>query len=93
MEGATSHGDNLWALFASSRGQGQIRAFSTSGTRQSNKNITLHDDNSSENGIWIYGATMFVGDAADQKLYAYNLESGERDATKEIDITDLPGNR
>ncbi len=90
VQGATSRGDTVWVLLASSRGNGEIRAFSSSGERQSGLDITLHSSNSAENGIWTDGVTMYVGDARTQKLFAYNIESGERDTGREIDITNLP---
>ena len=90
VQGATSHGDTVWVLLASSRGNGEIRAFSSSGERQSSLDITLHSSNSAENGIWTDGVTMYVGDARTQKLFAYNIESGERDTRREIEITNLP---
>ena len=90
VQGATSHGDTVWVLIASSRGNGEIRAFSSSGARQSSLDITLHSSNSAENGIWTDGVTMYVGDARTQKLFAYKIETGERDTRREIDITNLP---
>ena len=91
VEGATSHGDTVWVLIANRSTPGKIRAFSTEGQRRSGKDITLHRKNDAENGIWTDGTTMYVGDSRDQKLYAYNVETGNRDSGKEINLPDLPG--
>ena len=41
-------------------------------------------DNGSPSGIWSDGTTMWVGDATDDKLYAYNLRTKQRDASKDF---------
>ena len=47
--------------------------------------------NNDPEGIWSDGVTMWVADDVDDKLYAYTLSSGERDADK--DFNTLSGSR
>ena len=50
--------------------------------------------NTSPSGIWSDGATMWVSDEVDAKLYAYSLASGARDPSKDITLgssNDQPG--
>ena len=42
-------------------------------------------DNADANGIWTDGTTMWVADNADDKVYAYKMSDGSRDATKDYD--------
>ena len=42
--------------------------------------------NASPQGIWSEGTTMWVADDEDDKLYAYTLATGVRDATKDISL-------
>ena len=41
--------------------------------------------NTSPTGIWSDGTTMWVGDHADDKIYAYTLATGQRDSGKDFD--------
>ena len=43
-------------------------------------------------GIWSDGTTIWVADWVDDKLYAYILATGERDAGKDIDTLNAAGN-
>ena len=43
-------------------------------------------------GIWSDGTTMWVADSFVDKLYAYNLSTKQRDATKDFDTLDAAGN-
>ena len=43
-------------------------------------------------GIWSDGATMWVTDREDDKIYAYNLATGSRQPTKDINTLDAAGN-
>ena len=47
--------------------------------------------NGSPEGIWSDGVTMWVADEFDEKLYAYDLASGQR-AAKDFDALDAAGN-
>ena len=42
--------------------------------------------NANPQGIWSDGTTMWVADDADDKLYAYTLATGVRDATQDITL-------
>ena len=43
-------------------------------------------------GIWSDHTTMWVADSDDKKIYAYNLETKERDADKDFNTLDAAGN-
>ena len=43
-------------------------------------------DNDGARGIWSNGTTMWVADGGDNKLYAYNLSDGTRDAGRDISL-------
>ena len=55
-------------------------------TRDTTKELSLHDDNGAPEGIWSDGTTVWVADSADNKLYAYVLSGGARDATKDVSL-------
>ena len=44
------------------------------------------EGNDRPEGIWSDGTTVWVSDSGDDKLYAYNLATKERDASKEFDL-------
>ena len=48
--------------------------------------------NTSQWGIWSDGATMWVADMDDSKIYAYNLSTGQRDAPRDFDTLSEAGN-
>ena len=48
--------------------------------------ITLHSDNGNPTGIWSDLTTMWVADSSDRKLYAYTIDTGARQGTKDIDL-------
>ena len=43
-------------------------------------------------GLWSDGTTMWVGDSGDNKIYAYNLSTKERDSSKDFDTLSAAGN-
>ena len=43
--------------------------------------------NTSPDGIWSDGTTMWVSNSADKKAYAYDMATGERDAAKDISFS------
>ncbi len=57
------------------------------GSRDSVKDISLHDDNSNPAGIWSDETTIWVADDSDDKLYAYTLADGSRDTSKEFALS------
>ena len=60
------------------------------GTRYEAKDITLHLDNGSPQGIWSNGTTIWVADWDDDKLYAYELATGVRAESQEFNL--IPDN-
>ena len=48
--------------------------------------------NDSSVGIWSDGATMWVADATDAKIYAYRMSDKARDSGKDFDTLDAAGN-
>ena len=48
--------------------------------------IDLVSANTQTSGLWSDGTTMWVADFGDDKLYAYTLSTGARDAGKEFDL-------
>ena len=71
----TSDSDNK-RLYVVSHNEGKIRAYNYPGdgntiNHDSDRDIDLHSDNSWPRGVWSNGATIWVADSADDKLYAY----------------------
>ena len=60
-----------------------------SGAAASTTAFSLAPENGSPSGIWSNGATAWVADAEDGKLYAYRLAEGSREP--ERDVTTEPG--
>ena len=48
--------------------------------------------NTSPQGLWSNGSTMWVADGADGKLYAYKMSDKTRDPLKDFDTLDAAGN-
>ena len=48
--------------------------------------------NTSPTGAWSNGATIWIADSGDAKLYAYTLADGSRDSTKDITLDSNNGN-
>ena len=67
-----------------------------SGRRLADKDIDLDDANSTPLGLWSDGTTIWVGnngtDNSDDKIFAYTLAEGSRDADKDIDSLNVAGN-
>ena len=59
------------------------------GDRRDGKDIALHSDNSDPWGMWSNGTILWVSDYTDDKVYAYNLANGSRNAANDIPSTDL----
>ena len=92
MQGVWSDGTTLYALAAQkSRANpgGKIFAYRLSdGTRRSSADITLHRNNSHPNGLTGRDGVMYVGDNRDDKVYAYDMASGDRQSEREINGID-----
>ena len=64
------------------------------GTRDPDKDVDalLDAGNTGPVGIWSDGATMWVVDWEDVKLYAYTLSTGTRDAARDVNALTAAGN-
>lgn len=58
----------------------------TAATRPTNKDIDLDSANDFPRGIWSDGATIWVADNSDNKLYAYDLATGGRTEAREFNL-------
>ena len=80
--GIWSDGTTTWVLDSSDT---ILYAYTTStGARDSDRDIDLHSDNARPTDVWSDGTTVWVVDTADNKLFAYNLSSKTRDSGKDI---------
>ena len=77
-------GNKIWAYKLDLNADGT--AGDNFGARDSDMDITLDADNSSAKGIWSDGATMWVADLHDNKVYAYALPDGARQTNKDFDL-------
>ena len=93
--GITGYGGTLWVvqdavgsngnrIFAYKLNPGQ----SDHGAREPGKELNKLDaaDNRGPAGIWTDGATMYVADPADDKVYAYKMSNRSRDRAREFDL-------
>ena len=60
--------------------------------RNTAQDINMPFSNRSPEGLWSDGTTMWVADWFDDKLYAYNLSTKERDPGKDFDTLSGAGN-
>ena len=61
-------------------------ADTASAQQDTSKDITLDDENGAPRGIWSDSTTIWVVDFSDRKLYAYALDGGARQKTKDINL-------
>ena len=90
VRGVWSNGTTLWV---SDYKLGKLIAYHLKdnlGTRDVDKDITLHSDNDVAQGIWSDGTTIWVVQWNSPKFFAYTLATGVRDTDKEFDR--VPGN-
>ena len=90
-----SVGSNVVTVTVTDRDGGATRDYTVSVNRGSDAPFgwKAEDDfdtmaaarNTSPTGIWSNGTTMWVGDHADEKIYAYTLATGQRDSGKDFD--------
>ena len=93
-EGITGYGDTLWVvqdangsgqkLFAYKLNPGQ----SDHGDREPGKDVNILEaaGNTNPKGIWTDGATMYVADSSDDKVYAYKMSNQSRDRARDFDL-------
>ena len=95
IQGAWSNGNTLYVIAAQrSRANpgGKIFAYRLSdGARRSSEDIILPSENAHPIGLTGRDGVMYVGDGRDRKVYAYNIASGERQSSSEIDGIDTLG--
>ena len=102
ISGIWSDGTTMWVLNSD---YNTISAYTlATGARDTSKDIdtgaaaayTLTTDadagNNHPRGLWSDGTTMWVTDSTDDKVYAYTLATGARDAGKDIDTLAAAGN-
>ncbi len=83
--GVWSGDTNMWIADSV---EGKLFAYVLAdGSRDSVKDISLHDDNGNPAGIWSDETTIWVADDSDDKLYAYTLADGSRDTSKEFALS------
>ncbi len=86
LAGANSNAKGIWSdgttMWVADSGTDRIYAYALSdGTRQdgtgetTNREFNLHADNAKPWGVWQEGATLYVVDTQDHKIYAYNAPS------------------
>ena len=77
--------DGAVTVYVSDYGAEEVYAYNMDGTRDSSKDITVGQY---PNGIWSDGVTLWVADSGSDKLLAYTLASGARDADEDFDTLD-----
>ena len=89
--GMWGDGRTLWVadtddtkIYAYTLADGTRVSETTGGTTTYPKDVDLHSDNDGPKGIWSNGATLWVVDSADDKVYAYTLATGARDSGSEF---------
>ena len=92
IKGTWSDGTTLYALAAQrswSNPRGKIFAYRLSdGARRSSKDIILPGENAHPVGLTGREGILYVGDARDRKIYAYNIETRSRQRDHDINSTD-----
>ena len=87
LRGIWSDGATLWMV---DYGPGEPRLFAyrlPNGSRALSEEFELAAENQSASDIWSDGDTMWVLDSVARNLFAYRLSDGERDDTKDVDIS------
>ena len=92
LQGVWSDGNTVYVLAilkSRSTPRGKIFAYSLSdGARRKSDDISLHRNNSHPYGLTGHDGVMYVGDNGDDKVYAYDIESGDRQSSHEINGID-----
>ena len=94
--GLWSDGTTLWV---SDLGDDKLYAYTiATGVRNAGKDISLDDANSDPSGLWSDGTTIwvvnsdFINNDGKDKIFAYKLADGTRDADKDINTLNNAGN-
>ena len=93
--GIWSNGQTIWVADYSDR---RVYAYQLQGSpltlkgqritlRETNKEFNLASANGDAVGIWSDGETMWVADAEEDRVFAYQLDGGSRQANKEFNLS------
>ena len=80
------------AWFISARLDNRLSPALTAQSRIADKDIQLDAANTTARGAWSNGTTVWVTDYLGDKIYAYNLSNGDRDATRDFTSVNDPRN-
>ena len=81
--------DTIWVTDS---GDETLYAYKLSdGSRDTDKDISLDQENGDGNGVWGDSETIWVLDAGDEHVYAYKRSDGSRDAGKDVAVGDVEG--
>ena len=98
LHGMWSRGTTVWISHGGLLG-GSLQAYSLSGSTGMLVRAEQHDfstlsdaGNAAPRGIWSNHETMWVSDSSDKKVYAYRMDSRQRDPEKDLDGLKAAGN-
>ena len=98
LHGMWSRGTTVWISHDGLLG-GSLQAYSLSGSTGMLVRAEQHDfstlsdaGNAAPRGIWSNHETMWVSDSSDKKVYAYRMDSRQRDPEKDLDGLKAAGN-
>ena len=78
--------ENNGIFWISSSRSRTLAAYQQDGSRLPARDIDLHSTNNYPSYLWTNGTTIWVGDPAALKLFAYRLSDGNRQETKDITL-------
>ena len=78
--------ENNGVFWISSSRSRTLDAYQQDGSRLPARDIDLHSTNNYPSYLWTNGTTIWVGDPAALKLFAYRLSDGNRQETKDITL-------
>ena len=86
--GIWSDGATMWVAYAANAGRNnKIGAYNLTTRRfEEDKTLELSAEHDWAQSIWSDGVTMWVASKDDDKIFAYNLSSKERDPTRDIKL-------
>ena len=64
----------------------KVYTYNSDGSREESKEFSLADANEAPTGIWSDETIMWVADAVERKLYAYQLSDGSRVSNRDISL-------
>ena len=87
--GVWGNEDTIWIV---DDGNGLRAHYRATKARDTTREFELDFDNDEPRGIWSDGATMWVSDSVDSKLYAYALDGGARQPGRDFNTLNAAGN-